>query len=87
MLGSGRSAPREPAPKTKIIVMKKLLLALIAMSVLGLTSAFAGEAKDCKKCSGADKNAACTCKCDSDKGTCLKDGKDAKPAPSTEKKS
>jgi hypothetical protein len=66
--------------------MKKLLLALIATSVLGLTSAFAGDAKDCKKCSGADKNAACTCKCD-DKGTCTKDSKDAKPAPSTEKKS
>ena len=84
MLGSSRPATREPAPQTKNIVMKKLLLALIAMSVLGLTSAFAGEAKDCKKCSGADKNAACTCKCD--KESCPKDGKDAKPAPSTEKK-
>ena len=68
--------------------MKKLLLALIGMSVLGLTSAFAGESTECKKCSGADKNAACTCKaCDKDKESCPKDGKDAKPAPSTEKKS
>lgn len=67
--------------------MKKLLLALIAMSVLGLASAFAGEGTACKKCSGADKNAPCTCKaCDKDKGSCPKDGKDAKPAPSTEKK-
>lgn len=76
-------------PKTKIIIMKKLLLALTAMSVLGLTSVFAGEA--CKKCSGADKSAQCTCKemksCDKDKDSCPKDSKDAKPASSTEKKS
>ncbi|MBK9989417.1 MAG: hypothetical protein IPP19_01460 [Verrucomicrobia bacterium] len=71
--------------------MKKLLLALTAISALALTSAFAGEA--CKKCSGADKAAACTCKdmksCDKEKASCPKEDKeckDAKPAPSTEKK-
>lgn len=73
--------------------MKKLLLALTAISALVLTSAFAGEGKECKKCSGADKNAACCCKemksCDKDKASCPKEdkeSKDAKPAPSTEKK-
>jgi hypothetical protein len=60
------------------------------MSIFAVSALFAEEA--CKKCSGADKNATCTCKsCDKDKGTCPKDGsakdKDAKPAPSTEKKS
>lgn len=69
--------------------MKKLLLALTAVSLLGLTSVFAGEGKECKKCSGADKDAACCCKemkgCEKDKASCTKD-KDAKPAPSTEKK-
>jgi len=56
--------------------MKKLLLALTAMSVLGLSSVFAGEA--CKKCSGADKDAACVCPkdkgtCDKEKGSCDKE--------------
>jgi len=68
--------------------MKKLLLALTAMSILGLTSVFAGEA--CKKCSGADKNATCTCpkdksSCDKDKGSCDKD-KAASDKASTETK-
>lgn len=52
--------------------MKKLLLALTAMSIAAASSAFAGEGKDCKKCSGTDKNAACTCKCDKEK-SCDKD--------------
>ncbi len=72
--------------------MKKLLLALTAMALLSLP-VFAGEA--CKKCSGADKAAACTCKemkgCDKDKADCTKDGKeckdkDAKSCPDAEKK-
>jgi hypothetical protein len=90
MLQSDRYASCRSVPKTKIIIMKKLLLALTAISALALTSAFAGEGKECKKCSGADKNAACCCKeaksCDKDKAACPKEGKDAKPAPSTEKK-
>ncbi|MFT3782515.1 MAG: hypothetical protein QM790_10920 [Nibricoccus sp.] len=66
--------------------MKKFVLALAAMSILGASALFAGEA--CKKCSGADKDAACTCKCDKDKGSCPKDGKDSKDAkPASEKKS
>jgi hypothetical protein len=72
--------------------MKKLLLALSALSILSVSALFAGQDKDCKKCAG-DKDAKCTCSqsCDSskekDKGCCTKDGKDAKPAPSTDKKS
>ncbi len=70
--------------------MKKLLLALTAMTLLSLP-VLAGEA--CKKCSGADKAAACTCKegCDKDKAACTKDGKeckdkDAKSCPDAAKK-
>jgi len=72
--------------------MKKLLLALTAMTLLSLP-VLAGEA--CKKCSGEDKNAACTCKemkgGDKDKAACTKDGKeckdkDAKSCPDAEKK-
>jgi hypothetical protein len=79
---------RETCTPNLKLIMKKLLLALTALTILSASALFAAE--ECKKCSGADKNAACTCKsCDKDKGTCPKDGKDskdAKPAPSTEKK-
>jgi hypothetical protein len=68
--------------------MKKILLALTASSILCLSSLFAGDAKECKKCAG-DKEAKCTCKemkgCDESKA-CPKAEKDAKPAPSPEKK-
>ena len=73
--------------------MKKILLAFAAMSLLSVSALFAEDAKECKKCSGADKDAACTCKemkgCDAskDKGSCTKSEKDAKPAPAPEKKS
>jgi len=67
--------------------MKKILLALAAISILSVSALFADGAKDCKKCAG-DKDAKCTC-CEKDKGSCPKSekDKDAKPAPSTEKKS
>jgi hypothetical protein len=67
--------------------MKKILLALAAMSILSVSALFAEGDKDCKKCAG-DKDAKCTC-CEKDKASCPKSDKDkdAKPAPSTEKKS
>jgi hypothetical protein len=65
--------------------VKKILLALTVMSLLSVSALFAGETKECKKCAG-DKDAKCTC-CDKDKDSCPKSDKDAKPAPSTEKKS
>ena len=87
------SATRYPKKQ----IMKKLLLALTAMTILSASALFADEA--CKKCSGVDKNAPCTCKDmgkDKDKAACskddkaccdkAKDSKDAKPAASTEKK-
>jgi len=83
--------------------MKKILLALAAMSVLTISSLVADNAKECKKCAG-DKDAPCTCcsdakscdakstdakSCDAakEKACCPKSDKDAKPATSTEKKS
>jgi len=74
--------------------MKKILLALTAMTLLSVSALFAADAKECKKCAG-DKDAQCTCKemksCDDskDKGSCPKSDKDkdVKPAPSAEKKS
>jgi Ni/Co efflux regulator RcnB len=68
--------------------MKKLLVALIALSMVAASAAFAGE--DCKKCSGADKDAACCCKsksCDKEKSNKDSSPKDQKPAKETEKKS
>lgn len=74
--------------------MKKSLLCLTALFMFALSSAFAGEAKECKKCAG-DKDAQCTCCKDAkkDKAACPSDkdakqcpSKDAKPAPAPEKK-
>ena len=76
--------------------MKKILLAFAAISVLTVSSLFADNAKECKKCAG-DKDAPCTCceakstdakGCDAakEKACCPKSDKDAKPATSTEKK-
>ena len=52
--------------------MKKALITLLALTLAGAASLLAEE---CKKCSGADKNAACTCKCESksDKDSCKKE--------------
>lgn len=63
--------------------MKKSLVCLTALFVFAVSAAFAGDAKDCKKCSG-DKDAQCCCKKEEkkDQGSCQKD---AKPAPSEKK--